>query len=85
MTKEEIFLTTEPKTAADLLALPIRDGIQWIERIVDGQKFLVPRSYVIKSFWVDDRENSVHRATDEKGKRWALCKDDKGWFRKAVL
>jgi hypothetical protein len=73
----------EPKTADDLLALPIRCGFSSVERIIDGRKVVIPVVPAMRAFWVE--EDTVQGATDEDGQHWALCKDDDGWCRKRVF
>lgn len=73
----------EPKTAADLLALPIRGGFDSVEKIINGKKVTIPVSPPMGAFWVG--EDTVQRAIDENGVRWDLCQDKDGWFRKRLF
>jgi len=77
-------MNAEPKTAADLLALPIRGGFGQIERIIDGRRVVTPvRPPGDKAFYA--AEDTCQRATDGDGAHWALCRDDEGWCRRRVL
>jgi hypothetical protein len=72
-------MNNEPKTAAELLALPIRGGITFVERVIDGRNVRVPVAPDLRAFYC--AEDTIMGAWDEEGREWKLGKDGEGWFR----
>lgn len=79
---KDIARMKEPKTAADLFALPIRGGFGSIERVVNGQRVTIPTWSGERAFHA--AADTILQAIDRNGQCWALCQDEEGWFRKAA-
>lgn len=72
--------TVEPKTALELLALPIRNDISYIERrSADGSIVKIPVVNALQAYFA--AENTILRATDSEGVTWALAKEGESWCR----